>query len=383
VNRRRAIWLILLLILALAAFLRFYRIGAQSLWNDEGTSAALALRDLATITESAGRDIHPPLYYWLLHFWVNGFGASELALRSLSALLGIALVGLVFLTGESLFGAEVGLLAAFLSAVSPFQVYYSQETRMYMLLTAVAALGTYALVRFLRAEHPPPRSEPASRLPVWAAIYGVAVVLGLYTHYSFPLLWGVWNLTYLAFWLWSRRGLSCLLRWIAIQAAAFVFYLPWLPAGLRQMQQWPAISEAHSLPFFVKDAFQLFLGGHSLALARSDLLILMAALGVVLLVGLLPITRRTGLQPVLPWWLRTGLIAAWLAVPILAQWALSLWRPAYRPKFFLAAAPAFALLIAKGALWSMQKGGSRKFGRLWRRRSAGAEQLLLRSCPCS
>ncbi len=47
-----------------------YRIGAQSLWYDEGTSATVAPRDIATIIANAANDIHPPLYYLLLHFWV-------------------------------------------------------------------------------------------------------------------------------------------------------------------------------------------------------------------------------------------------------------------------------------------------------------------------
>ena len=60
-------WMALLGIMLLALALRLYRLDAQSLWNDEGTSVALAQRDLATITRNAADDIHPPLYYYLLH----------------------------------------------------------------------------------------------------------------------------------------------------------------------------------------------------------------------------------------------------------------------------------------------------------------------------
>ncbi len=367
-TRRRSVLFLLFLILALAVFLRFYRIDAQSLWNDEGTSAALALRDLPTITRDAAHDIHPPLYYWLLHFWVRLWGVSELALRSLSALLGVGAVALVFLIGEALFGVQVGLLAALLAALSPFQVYYSQETRMYMLLAAVACLGTYALVRYLEAEashHGAGTERGPSAVNRFAAVYTLAVAMGLYTHYSFPILWGVWNLVYLGFHLWRRGGVAPLARWAAIQAVGFAFYLPWLPIGLRQMTQWPAISQPHSLAFFVKDAFALLVGGHSLPLPRADLLVMGAALGAVALVGLLPLRREADARSRLPWWLRSGLVAAWLAVPVLAQWAMSLLKPAYRPKFFLICAPAFAILIARGALWPLQNRPARRTGRLW------------------
>ncbi|MEA3460120.1 MAG: glycosyltransferase family 39 protein, partial [Chloroflexota bacterium] len=135
----RRVQISLIIIILVAALLRFYRLDGQSLWADEGNSVALAGRDLATIARNAARDIHPPLYYWLLHFWVMAFGKSEIAVRSLSALLGTALVYLTFLLGCRLFGRRVGLAAALLSALSPFQVYYSQEARMYILATLLGA----------------------------------------------------------------------------------------------------------------------------------------------------------------------------------------------------------------------------------------------------
>ncbi|MEM4723700.1 MAG: glycosyltransferase family 39 protein [Candidatus Hadarchaeum sp.] len=87
---------LLISILLLALSLRLFRIEAQSLWNDEGTSVALAARDLGAITRGAANDIHPPLYYYVLHLWIKLFGNSELSVRSLSALLGTALVLLTF-----------------------------------------------------------------------------------------------------------------------------------------------------------------------------------------------------------------------------------------------------------------------------------------------
>src|SRR5512141_1083507 len=141
--------LLLLLILILATALRWYRIDGQSFWNDEGNSARIAERSLQLITEAAAGDIHPPLYYYLLHFWRDVFGSSEIALRSLSALLGVLLVGLTFLIGHKVFSAGVGLLAAFVAAINPFQIYYSQEARMYMLLAVIGAAATFLLLGLL------------------------------------------------------------------------------------------------------------------------------------------------------------------------------------------------------------------------------------------
>ncbi|MBC8252427.1 MAG: hypothetical protein H8E35_00165, partial [Ardenticatenia bacterium] len=65
------------LILLLATGLRFYRLGGQSLWADEGNSVALARAGLAEIAARTALDIHPPLYYWLLHGWIQLFGDTE------------------------------------------------------------------------------------------------------------------------------------------------------------------------------------------------------------------------------------------------------------------------------------------------------------------
>src|SRR5512147_3319663 len=100
---------ILLFILALAAFLRFYLLDGQSFWNDEGNSARIAERSLTLITEGAAGDIHPPLYYYLLHVWRGLFGASEFALRSLSAVLGVVLVWLTYLIARRVFDHGVGI----------------------------------------------------------------------------------------------------------------------------------------------------------------------------------------------------------------------------------------------------------------------------------
>ncbi len=59
--------ILLLAILLLATGLRFYRLDAQSFWNDEGNAARAAERSIPLILEAAAGDIHPPGYYLLLH----------------------------------------------------------------------------------------------------------------------------------------------------------------------------------------------------------------------------------------------------------------------------------------------------------------------------
>ena len=347
----------LLVILLLATVLRFYRLDEQSLWADEGNSAALAIRSLERITHDAGHDIHPPLYYWLLHFWVRAFGNSEVGLRSLSALSGILLVALIYLLGEHLFGQSVGLAAAFTAALSPFQVYYSQEARMYILLALLGATLVYTLLRYLGSEK-----------LIWLIGFILSAVAGLYTHYSFPIVLGMANAAWLV-WIISTRAsrgeafgtdASPLLQrigiWLIGQLVIVGLYAPWLPIAYRQLSTWPAISQAYGLRFYLHRAFRLWSLGETAPGGTGSFCLLWGMI-ILWLLGAWPAcpesSRREVRQKAWPTsqvhlWLHQGLTLSYCLLPVLFQWGMSLFRPAYRPKFFLVATPAFAVLLGQG-----------------------------------
>ena len=356
-------WLLAGLILLLALCLRCYRLDGQSLWADEGNSAALATRSLATITRDAARDIHPPLYYYLLHCWVRLFGNSEIALRSLSVLSGTALVLVTYLLGRELFNRRVALIAALLAAVSPFQVHYSQETRMYILVALWAALAVLFCVLWLkswvqgRAETMavPARGRGRARVILFAALYVCFTTAVLYTHYfafTIPL---VTNLAYgLATIVYPPlRRLRRIGAWALAQLAVVALYLPWLRLAGGQLTTWPAIAEPFTPWFLFQELLRVFSLGPSVE-PRTTLVVL--AFGGLLVLGALPCAiwhagqRRPGRPALLA---RPKLAAVlftllYLWVAIVAMYFLSISRPAYDPKFLLLATPAFHLLLARG-----------------------------------
>src|SRR5581483_5861147 len=124
-----------LIALAVGLFVRVYQLTAQSLWNDEGTSAALAGTSIPAIINAAAHDIHPPLYYLLLHAWVQVGGFGEFSLRFLSVIAGVLVIAVTFRVAREFFDQDVAVIAAVLAALNPFQVYYAQETRMYICVT--------------------------------------------------------------------------------------------------------------------------------------------------------------------------------------------------------------------------------------------------------
>ncbi|MBD0337541.1 MAG: glycosyltransferase family 39 protein, partial [Cyanobacteria bacterium Co-bin13] len=121
-----------------------------------GKTAADVVRSLAL--EDAQ---HPPLYYLLARGWVQIFGSSVVALRSLSVLIGLLLFPALYWfcqellgTGEkAAFQPPVGPtagLALALVAVSPYHVLYAQEAREYGLWAVLTLLFSAAFLRALR-----------------------------------------------------------------------------------------------------------------------------------------------------------------------------------------------------------------------------------------
>ncbi|MBI2864830.1 MAG: glycosyltransferase family 39 protein [Chloroflexi bacterium] len=134
--------------LALGLVLRLLDLGGRNTWYDEISSILFAEKDLATIVRATAADTMPPLYYFLLHFWLL-LGNNLWVARSLSVLLSVGTIVVAFAIGRRLFGARVALIASLLVALNPFQIYYGQEVRMYSLLALSQLLAIYFLLRCL------------------------------------------------------------------------------------------------------------------------------------------------------------------------------------------------------------------------------------------
>jgi mannosyltransferase len=191
---------------------------ASVLWLDEALSVEIASRPLQDLPELLRRDGAPPLYYLLLHCWVALFGDSEVAARSLSAVLGALTLPLAWLLGRRVGGRPAAVALLLLLATSPFAVRYSTEARMYTLVMLLVVAGTLALLRVL--ERPAP-----GRVAVLAALTGA----GLLTHYWLIYLVAVVG----AGLLWRQRrpgpgrpGQRAAAAGVALGGLAF---LPWLP----------------------------------------------------------------------------------------------------------------------------------------------------------
>jgi 4-amino-4-deoxy-L-arabinose transferase-like glycosyltransferase len=329
--------------LLLVFFLRCYRLDAQSFWNDEGNSARIAERTPGLIVEGAAGDIHPPGYYLLLHYWRALFGQSEFALRALSVVAGLVTVVFTYLPGRHLFNEATGLMAAFLGAMSPFAIYYSQEARMYALLAALSAASTYLLLRLIQ--------KPGFFRKTWFLAYVLTSAAGLYTQYAFPFVLLVHNTVFGLWWLTVARRSAARWRWLVLwagaQALIVVLYLPWLPIALKSVTGWSSAGQTYELGSALMDVLRVLSVGITLPVGEATTAIVGA--GILLLVGLWPVlspaegprqTDRTG-------WFGVASLALYLLLPIVFIFAFDLYKPEWL-KFLVVVLPPFHLLLAHG-----------------------------------
>lgn len=139
------------LILIFGTFLRFISLD-QSLWLDEAIVVKLVDSPslFEVITNRAWYDMHPPGYHIVLWGWTQLMGYSEIILRLPSVVTGVATIGVAYLIGIELANRKVGLISAWLVAINPLLLYYSQEARMYQMATLLVALNFYFFTRMIK-----------------------------------------------------------------------------------------------------------------------------------------------------------------------------------------------------------------------------------------
>ncbi|MEK6952480.1 MAG: glycosyltransferase family 39 protein [Nanoarchaeota archaeon] len=138
----------LLIVFLLAFLVRLIAID-QSLWLDEAVTANVveSYSYSEIITKFSPTDFHPPLFYLVEKFWINIFGYSEIALRFPSVIFSLITGWMIYLIGKKMKDANVGLFAAALFLFNPLIIYYSQEARMYSLITLFVTMIIYYLLK--------------------------------------------------------------------------------------------------------------------------------------------------------------------------------------------------------------------------------------------
>ncbi|MEW5720180.1 MAG: hypothetical protein AB1817_16255, partial [Chloroflexota bacterium] len=351
---------------------RLYRLDAQDIWGDEAFSIFLSQQPLSVVVAGAS-DTHPPFYPLLLFFWLQLGGAPStssgaFATRALSALIGALAVPLIFVFarrltvrldahGESA-RPRVAWFAALFAAISPLLIYYSQETRMYELVAVLALASVYFSLKLVvhlqgsrgageQRGNPSPL-RPCSPAPLLC--YFAATLLAMYTHYSAFFVLAAQNI--FAFARLSKNR-AALLRWIAVQIALAIAYIPWIAAQTSFLRGkasarfdewgWYGIEMIFGKTFL---AFGVGLTVDApLAQIATVVFLLVAALGAIAVTRPVRSPERQSKE--------AKSQDAWLAplyfgVPVVIAYVVNPIMPFFFERYVLVALPGFIVLVAFG-----------------------------------
>jgi len=216
---------ILAALVVISAVLRSRQLSGE-LWFDEAGAIGLASQSLGSLPGALRAAGESPLYYVLLHFWIDGFGSGEAATHALSLLIGLVSIPAAMWTGWSIGGRRAGVFAAVLFALSSFLTRYAEETQPYELIVLLGLLATAGFVHAF-----------VYRRRAYRWLFGVCLALMLYTQGS---ALSYWFGAAVAVGLVARAGSdehrAALLRDAGLCfGGAAIVYLPWLPTTVHQI----------------------------------------------------------------------------------------------------------------------------------------------------
>lgn len=145
---------VLALIVAIAAGFRFWALGANSVWVDEGASWFQSSGTFLEVFSRTAQDNYPPLHNLFLWLQIGLFGDGEASLRFPSAVFATLEIPAVFMLGRAMAGSRAGLMAAALLALSPVHLYQAHNARMYTLFSLTVTLWLWSALRHVAMRRP-------------------------------------------------------------------------------------------------------------------------------------------------------------------------------------------------------------------------------------
>jgi mannosyltransferase len=291
-------------------------------WIDEGISIGVASYPFLDIPEVLRIDGSPPLYYLLLHVWMQAFGTSEVAVHAMSLVFSLLAIPTALWAARGVFGPRVGWIAALLAALNPFLTHYAQETRMYSLAALLSFVVAAAFVRAF-----------VGRERRYIVVFALALTAMFYTHnWAFFLAAGTVAALALL-WRWAapeeRRGL--VRDGVLAYGLLALLYLPWVPTLVHQVLHTGA-------PWAERPSVQELLMGLGFVLGGTTAAIALLLVGGNALTALVRDRRDRRIVALL---LMAG-------TAVLLAWLTSLASPAFALRYFASFVGPMILLAAAG-----------------------------------
>lgn len=337
----------LVVALLLGGALRLYRIGTESFWIDEVFTVRVAtersLRQL--VFELPQTEPHPPLYNVFMWGWIRVVGTSPGAVRLSSALFAIATIPLVYVLVQRIFDRWTAGIVTICFALSPLQIWYAQEARMYGPLVFLTILSFIAFFRMAESY----THRRAAAYVLTATLLGYLHIFGFFVILAQAMAWFIRRR-------FTEPGVSHS-GILGVYTVIGVLTAPWtgLLADrmlLRPSRYPPDPSGWLGPPGFthLREAVSLFAFGstrhsepYQVLTHPSEALLVVVAVCFVYAIGYYQL-RSLGAER----W-RLIVVGLWLLVPIVVPFVLSfLVRPMFELRYIVVSAPAFLILMGRG-----------------------------------
>ncbi len=215
----------ILLVFIIGISLRLLFINTREIAYDDAFSYFLARNDYQKIIMGTSFDTMPPLYYFLLHNWLT-ISKALWFLRLLNIFINLLTGIFVYKLAGNLFNKRTAGIAVLLYMISPFQIYHSQELRMYALLE-FGQIGFYFSILKLI-------NDKGKHQIFWSALSIIFGVIAMYSH-NLGFI-GIIAVNLVGFWIKNKKTF---LKIIGIEFGILILSSPWfyfLPQQIEKVQ---------------------------------------------------------------------------------------------------------------------------------------------------
>ena len=353
--RNRLPTILLSAVIGLAFVLRFHGISVESFWLDELFSVTVADPNgpISDMVARLNRDVHPPLFYFLLRGWTDVFGSSEFGARSLSAVIGCAGIVFAALYYRQLTDSWTHITFMALLSTSFGAVWYAQEARAYSLLLTLATVSTGATLAIIDQVQRQRRIAMRTLL-----LLVVSSIAAAYVHYfGMIIATACFSTIILNLWNWKT-----VLRLVALAGMVFA-----TAAAAWVLHHYPYIAEHTGGRFWIPADFEWML--------KSVLLLLFgSAWGVYGISAALLIYLYGWLKGVEPANFDPRPLLMIILLSVLIPSAISLHSPILTPRNLIIIFPATYLIVAHLLNWIASAAGA---DRGWRVIRVGTVVVLV------
>lgn len=322
--------LILISIILVGSFLRFYGIGYEDFWLDEARTVWFGSKnyDLITAIKRISTDLQGPLYFIFIHFWLYFVDVTEISMRIPSAIFGILSIFFIYKLATYLFNKNIGLYSALILTFSHVHFYHSQEARTYSFSVLLTILSYYYLVRFIN-----------NKKVYDALLYIFFTTSLIYSHYYTVFIIFAQNLFFLIIYKQRLKNLS-IKYWIKLNSIILLLLIPAAIFFLKYQVHRQRLQRGDEFSSKIILDILTYISGNEI------LVILLSFLAILTLFGISNYFDSKNLKEIKS---NVILLLTWFVIPIVIPVLIALlYKPTFFVKYFLTCSVALYILAAIG-----------------------------------